>query len=238
MLKPNSVKRVAIVGPGLDFVNKREGLDYYPPQTTQPFAVLDSLMRLGLADETVRLYSLDISPRVDLHIKTAKENAAAGKWYTMQMPWYAEGRWSDELRATFVPYWKKLGASIGETTAAIPVPQGSEGFQTRAVKIRPGIVNAVTPVDMNIVYQQLVLPADERFDLIIGTNIFLYYGAFEQTLARINVASMLKPGGYLLSNDQLQATLAGGLEQVMKTEIPMTGPPVITDYVFCYRRDP
>jgi hypothetical protein len=47
---------------------------------------------------------------------------------------------------------------------------------------------------------------------------------------------MLKPGGYLLSNDKLEDTVPAGLEQVMVTEIPMTGPPVITDYVYCYRR--
>jgi hypothetical protein len=72
--------------------------------------------------------------------------------------------------------------------------------------------------------------------LIIGTNIFLYYGAFEQSLARANVASMLKPGGYLLSNDKLPDTVPSGLDQVMVTDIPMTGPPVMTDYIYCYRR--
>ena len=91
---------------------------------------------------------------------------------------------------------------------------------------------------MNIVFQHLPLPPEERFDLIIGTNIFLYYGAFEQSLARANVAAMLKSGGYLLSNDKLQDTVPSGLEQVMSTEIPMTGVPVITDYIYCYRRTP
>ena len=47
LLKPGSIHRVAIVGPGLDFVNKKSGSDFYPPQTTQPFAVIDSLARLG-----------------------------------------------------------------------------------------------------------------------------------------------------------------------------------------------
>ena len=72
--------------------------------------------------------------------------------------------------------------------------------------------------------------------MIIGTNIFLYYGAFEQSLARVNIAAMLKPGGFLLSNDKLQDSVPSGLEQVMVTDIPMTGAPVITDYIYCYRR--
>jgi len=50
LLKPGGVHRLAIVGPGLDFVNKKFGADFYPPQTTQPFAVIDSLVRLRLAD--------------------------------------------------------------------------------------------------------------------------------------------------------------------------------------------
>jgi len=86
------------------------------------------------------------------------------------------------------------------------------------------------------VYQRLPLAPDQRFDLIVATNIFLYYGDFERSLARVNVAAMLKPGGLLLSNDKLPDTVSSGLEQVMVSEIPMTGPPVITDYVYCYRR--
>jgi hypothetical protein len=236
-LKPGSIGRVAIVGPGLDFVNKQQGVDYYPPQTTQPFAVFDSLLRLGLAKpDSLELYTFDISPRVNLHLETARKNAARGRSYTVQLPWYAEGRWSDDFRAKFTQYWKNLGAQIGQPVAAIAVPPGAPGFATRAVKIRPAVVSRIKPADMNIVFQRLPLAPDERFDLIIGTNIFLYYGGFEQSLARVNIAAMLKPGGFLLSNDKLPDTVPSGLEQVMVSEIPMTGAPVITDYIYCYRR--
>jgi hypothetical protein len=237
MLKPGSIRRVAIVGPGLDFVNKQQGVDYYPPQTTQPFAVLDSLFRLGLAKpEDVELDTFDISSRVNLHIEIARKNAALGRGYTVQLPWFTEGRWSDDFRAKFTQYWQNLGAQIGQPVAAIPVPQEATGFTTKAVDVRPAIVSRVKPVDMNIVFQRLPLAPEQRFDLIIGTNIFLYYGGFEQALARANVAAMLKPGGYLLSNDKLEDTVPSGLEQISVTEIPMTGPPVITDYIYCYRR--
>ena len=237
MLKPGSIRKVAIVGPGLDFVNKQEGADFYPPQTTQPFAVLDSLFRLGLANpETVELYTLDISSRVNVHLQNALKNAGQGRPYTVQLAWYANGRYTDEFRASFVEYWRKLGAQIGEPIAAIPVPEAAEGTMNRSVRIRPGVVKKIAPIDMNIVYQYIPVAGDQRFDLIIGTNIFLYYGAFEQSLARVNIAAMLKPGGYLLSNDKLQDTVPSGLESVLTTDIPMTTPPVITDYIFCYRR--
>ena len=37
---------------------------------------------------------------------------------------------------------------------------------------------------MNIVYQRDgSADADQKFDLIIGTNLFIYYGAFEQSMS-------------------------------------------------------
>jgi hypothetical protein len=59
-----------------------------------------------------------------------------------------------------------------------------------------------------------------------------YYGAFEQFLARSNLAAMLKAGGYLLSNDKLAERPSSGLDLMMTTEIPMTAEPVIiTSYL-------
>jgi hypothetical protein len=82
-LKPHSIQRVAVIGPGLDFANKEMGNDFYPPQTIQPFAVLDSLIRLGLADAGgIALYTLDISEDVNFHIARAHANAIAGRPYT------------------------------------------------------------------------------------------------------------------------------------------------------------
>ncbi len=239
MLKAGNVRRVAVIGPGLDFVNKQEGVDYYPPQTTQPFTLLDSLFRLGLANpKDVDLFTIDISPRVNLHIATAKKNAEQGQPYTVQLPWYREGRWSDDFRLKFSSYWQHLGAQIGDPVAPIPVPEGSSGFETKAIRVRPDVVSRVAPVDMNIVVQALALPPQERFDLIVGTNIFIYYGRLEQSLARANVAAILKPGGLLLSNQQLDDTVSSGLEQIMVVDIPMTGEPVITDHIYCYRLTP
>lgn len=236
-LKPGSVRRIAIVGPGLDFVNKQQGYDFYPPQTIQPFAVLDSLVRLKLTDPaTVELYTMDISSSVNVHIERALKNAAAGKPYVLQLPWYQAGRWTDDFRTAFVSYWTNLGSMIGKPVPAIPVPQGAEGIASRAIAVPPAIVRRITPLDLNIVYQRLELAPEERFDLIIGTNVFVYYGAFEQSLVRANVASMLKPGGFLLSSEKLADRIENGLQPDITTQVPMTGPPVMTDYIFGYRR--
>ena len=133
MLKPGSIRRVAIVGPGLDFVNKQQGVDYYPPQTTQPFAVFDSLLRLGWRSaDSLELYTLDISSRVNLHVEAARKNAARGRPYTVQLPWYSEGRWSDDFRAKFTQLLAELGSAdrtagccdSGAARCAAALPRG------------------------------------------------------------------------------------------------------------------
>jgi hypothetical protein len=235
LLPPHSIRKIAIVGPGLDFVNKQEGVDFYPPQTVQPFAILDSLLRLGLADaDRIQVFTLDISPRVNVHLGRARGDAAAGRPYTVQLPWPSGGRWSGDFRADFTRFWQNLGLQIGDVVDPIPVPDSVSSLEmvTRAVRIRPDCVLKVKPVDMNIVFERLPVSGTERFDLIIGTNVFVYYGTFEQSLAWLNIQAMLRPGGYLLSNDRLKD------DPVLVTEIPMTSSPVITDYVFCYRTQP
>lgn len=238
LLRAGSVRRVAIVGPGLDFANKENGSDFYPLQTIQPFAVLDSLRQLGLADSAgIEIYTLDISPDVNFHVARARKTAATGKAYVVQLPWDTAARQTPEYRQAFIDYWQKLGASIGETVPAIAVPAGAAATtQTRAVKIRPEFAQRMTPLDTNIVFQHLALPPEEGFDLIIGTNIFIYFGAFEQALARKNMSLMLKPGGFVLSNDALPGTPADGLSDSLKTSQLVARNPDRIEYMFTYER--
>ncbi len=63
------------------------------------------------------------------------------------------------------------------------------------MRIRPDVVLACQPVDLNIVLERLNLPTAGRFDLMVATNIFVYYDPFEQSLALENAGAMLKTGG-------------------------------------------
>lgn len=237
LLKPGSVHRVAIVGPGLDFANKEGGFDFYPLQTTQPFAVLDSLLRLGIADPSkIEIYTLDISQDVNLHIARARQMAGLGRPYVVQLAWNTERPMSDEYRNDFIAYWQQLGSKIGIAVPPIPVPRSAGAIRSRAVKIQPSFVRQIIPLDINIVYQRLALPPEQAFDLVIGTNIFLYYGEFEQSLARANIAAMLRPGGFLLSNDKLPDTVPSGIDDVLDTPVISSVEPFIRDIVFCYQR--
>ena len=173
LLASAAVHRVAIVGPGLDFTDKREGYDFYPPQTLQPFAVIDSLKRLGLAGGDLRVATLDLSPRINRHVAAARERARTGAGYVLQLPRDTSFEWNPLL----VKYWEQLGDRIGGPATAAAAPPGVE---MRAVRVRPEIVRSIMPADLNIVLQRIEpLAAGERYDLMVATNILVYYDVFE-----------------------------------------------------------
>ncbi len=235
LLKPGSIHRVAIVGPGLDFVNKNSGSDFYPPQSTQPFAVIDTLARLQLADPaTIELTTFDISSRVNKHLTRARTEAAAGRWYTIQLLSSPSDQWSKDYAAGFMEYWQKLGNEIGKPAQRIPVPDAASDIWNRAVSVRPAVVLRVNPDDMNVVFQTIPLPPEKQFDLVIGTNIFVYYDSFEQSLARANLATMIKPGGFLITNEALAGKAPTKLVDSLQTKIIVT--PSDTEYMYTYAR--
>jgi hypothetical protein len=198
LLAATSVRRVAVIGPGLDFTDKQDGYDFYPQQTIQPFAVIDSLLRLGLAAPgDLRVTTLDLSARINDHLSRARARAAQGASYVVQLP--RDPGWKPDL----ADYWSKFGDRIGGAATPVAVPPALGDIKVRAVKIRPGVVLSVSPEDLNVVLQRLSLPATEQFDLVIATNILVYYDIFEQSLALANVEKMLRPGGFLLSNNAL-----------------------------------
>ncbi|MBZ5631728.1 MAG: class I SAM-dependent methyltransferase [Acidobacteriia bacterium] len=224
MLREGQVARVAVVGPGLDFIDKNDesGYDYYPQQTVQPFALYDSLVRLKLARaNALSLSILDISQRVIDHIQRARERARKNTGYVIQLPRDVSRPWPPEL----VSYWSSLGDQVGTAVMPVRPPEifqslnGGQGLETRAVRIRPDAVLACQPTDLNIVLERIDLTAANRFDLVIGTNIFVYYDSFEQTLALENAGAMLKPGGLLLSNDRLPEVPGGSMRLAGTTEV-------------------
>ena len=210
VLREGQVARVAVIGPGLDFIDKSEesGYDYYPQQTVQPFALYDSLVRLGLARaNAVSLSILDISSRVLDHIRLARERARKNTGYVVQLPRDLARPWPPEL----LDYWRSLGGGVGAAVTPIQPPRIFQGLETRAVRIRPDVVLACDPLDIDIVLERRNLPLADRFDLVVGTNIFVYYDAFEQALALENAGAMLKTGGLLLTNDKLPEVHGGSM---------------------------
>jgi hypothetical protein len=191
-----SLNRIAIVGPGLDFVDKQEGFDFYAPQSLQPFTLADSLLQCGLATRSaLSITTIDISPRVNGHLRAAVRRAKERRTvYRLVLPWNP-GSVSSEATA----YWKRAGAQVGRAFAA-RAPRNMAVI-ARGVAVSPEIVRRIQPVDASIVSDRLILPDDQQFDLVLASNVLVYYDTFEQTLALASVAAMLKPGGVLLTND-------------------------------------
>ena len=233
LVAPNSVARVAVVGPGLDFADKQEGLDIYPVQTIQPFAVLDSLMRLGLAAAGgARLVTMDINPRVTQHLESATDLARRGVPYVIQLPRDASLPWSPGLAA----YWDRFGERIGRPVAPVPPPAAAGAVRLRAVEVRPAVIQAVAPSDLDIVLQRpSPMSDDDRFDLVVATNVLVYYDVFEQSLALANIASLLRPGGVLLTNTPLFPLPAIPMALAGETRVDVTT--TAADWVQWYVRE-
>jgi predicted TPR repeat methyltransferase len=79
-------------------------------------------------------------------------------------------------------------------------------IRTRSVRIQPGVVRSIVPRDLNLVIDRLPVGDDERFDLIVATNVLVYYDLFEQALAASNAAAMLRPGGMFVTNTAVLPT--------------------------------
>jgi hypothetical protein len=213
-----------VIGPGLDFSDKNEAFsyDYYPQQTLQPFALYDSLLRLGLARaNAVSMSIFDISSRVIEHIQRARGRARMNTGYVIQLPRDLADPWPADL----IAYWRSLGDRVGGEVAPIRPPEifrlmnGGQGLETRAVRVRPDVVLACQPMDLNIVLERIHLDEADRFDLMVGTNIFIYYDAFERSLALENAGAMLKHGGLLLTNDRMPEVPGGSMRQAGVTDV-------------------
>jgi SAM-dependent methyltransferase len=193
-----SVTRAAVVGPGLDFADKQEGFDFYPVQTLQPFTAIDSLLRCGLAPpEGLRVTTIDVSPRVNSHLRAAGDRAKRSRDpYRLVLPWDPGSMWLADAGG----YWRQAGDQIG-TPFSVPAPPALPDVQARGVLVPAEIVDRLRVVEANIVLDRLDLPDTARFDLVVATNVLIYYDTFEQTLALAGIAALLRPGAVLITND-------------------------------------
>lgn len=233
LLSAGSVGRVGIIGPGLDFTDKQEGYDFYRTQTVQPFAVMDSLVRLGLAKPgKLEVDSLDLSSRVLEHVERARRAALEGRPYTIQLPRDPLRGWKPEL----VAYWKRFGDQIGGSVPAVAVPPSLRGIESRAVAVRPAFVKRMRPLDVNIVLQREQVPQEAKFDLLVATNVLVYYDTLEQSLALANIQSMLRPGGFLLTNNLLLELPSSKMRSGDYVSVEYSSRPADGDRILWYRR--
>lgn len=185
------IRRVLIIGPGLDLAPRTALIEDGPPESYQPWAVIDALLSLGLSRaDDLEVVGADINPRVVEHLRWAH---AAPPTLTL----VSEIAESDRISFTpeFRDYFDRLGRSIGEVTADAA---GPAGHLRKTVRVGAAAARALSAEPLDIVTERLV---GGPFDLVVVTNVLPYFDDVELMLALDNITSMLTPGGVLLHNE-------------------------------------
>lgn len=234
LLTAGSVRRAAIVGPGLDFADKQDGYDFYPQQSLQPFALADSLLRLGLSRaDDLTLVSLDLNPQVNHHLESAASAARRGAGaYVLQLPRDLGVAWTADAEG----YWARFGDAAGVPETPLPAPKEAGAVRSRAVRVRPELVAKLQVRDANVVLQRPRPSAGAELDLIVATNILVYYDVFEQCLALANAGAMLRTGGFLLSNNAILELPGSAMRSVGYNTTAYSSREADGDHVVWYRK--
>jgi hypothetical protein len=109
----------------------------------------------------------------------------------------------------------------GERRLEFRIPPGDPEYEiwghSLASKLRNvprNVADAVTAQKLNIITQRL----DATYDLVIATNVLLYFKDTELLLAVANIESMLRAGGYFIHNEVRavldRVTAAAGLNAI------------------------
>jgi chemotaxis methyl-accepting protein methylase len=104
------------------------------------------------------------------------------------------------------------------------------------VAVGPRFASRVTPLNLNVVAQCAQLEQGQGFDLVIATNILVYYDRFQQALAMASIARMMNPGGIFLANDALSAHHVQSLEFLDRHTVAFATSGPYGDNVLAYRR--
>jgi hypothetical protein len=227
------LRRVLIVGPGLDLAPRTALIDEAPPESYQPWAVIDALVELGLARlDDLEVVGADINPRVVEHLRRERTappslRLVSGLQQTAQL----------SLERDYRDYFGLLGDAISASRAPVT---DVHGRLTKVVRVQPSAALVLTAAPLDIVTARL---DGALFDLAIATNILPYFDDVELALATSNIAAMLAPGGILLHNEPRAAlreiAQAAGLPLEQSRQAPIAtvaGAPPLADTIFLHRR--
>jgi hypothetical protein len=227
------IRRVLIVGPGIDLAPRTGMLEAGPPQSYQPWAVIDALVGLGLSRlDDLEVVGADINPRVVDHLRAARQAPPRLRLVTGI---------GESATLTLLPdyreYFAALGKSVGSVSAGGTAPVG---HLSKSISVGPNAAATLRAEPLNVVTERLDLPF---FDLVVATNILPYFEKVELLLAVSNIAGMLGPGGIFLHNDtrpevQEFAAAAGlPVEQLRQVIIAnVTGAPPLADTIWLHRK--
>jgi hypothetical protein len=200
------IRRVLIVGPGLDLAPRTGFIEAGPPESYQPWTVIDALFALGLSRaDDLEVVGADINPRVVQHLRRARAEPP-------RLTLVSGIRESPTLSVTeeYRDYFTRLGRAIatGKEGAVSDVT----GHLRKTISVGPSAARVLSAETLDVVTESLDAPP---FDLVIATNILPYFDDAELMLAMGNVARMLAPGGVFLHNEarplMIEVTAALGM---------------------------
>jgi hypothetical protein len=227
------VRRVLIVGPGLDLAPRTGLLDASPPESYQPWTAIDALLALGLAGaDDLEVTAADINPRVVDHLRGSADHAPMLRLVSGIQE--TDG-------VTFSREYRDYFAGLGRAAGAIDTAAAPEsGRMAKAMRVDRRAARTLRAETLDVVTERLDAAP---FDIVIATNILPYFDDTELALAMSNIAGMLAPGGVLLHNDARPAmadvTAAAGLrfEQARQAIIAtVRGAPPLGDSIWLHRK--
>jgi hypothetical protein len=187
-----TIRRVLIVGPGLDLAPRTGLLEEGPPESYQPWAVMDALLALGLSSAgDLEIVGADINPRVVQHLRRAHANPPA-------LTLVSGIRESETVALSneYRDYFARLGKAIGDVQPG--VSPAETGHLRKTVRVHTAAARGLSAETLDVVTERL---EGKPFDLIVATNLLPYFDDAELMLAMSNVAAMLAPGGIFLHNE-------------------------------------
>ncbi len=233
------IRRVLIVGPGLDLAPRTGLVEAGPPESYQPWAVIDALLSLGLSRAgDLQVVGADINPRVVDHLTRSRDHPPV-------LTLVSEIRESDSttLSADYREYFAQLGKAIADEDDP---PRGGiatlvQGHLRKTVRVGKPAAGALAAATLDVVTERL---DGKTFDLIVATNILPYFDDAELMLAMSNVAGMLAPGGVFLHNEarpllgEVTAALGLPFEQSRHVVIASVrgAPAPLSDSVWLHRK--
>jgi hypothetical protein len=186
------IRRVLIVGPGLDLAPRTGMLDLAAPQSYQPWAVIDAVLGLSLARASeLEVVAADINPRVVAHLRRAAANPPS-----LTLVSEIHDTATVKLTPEYREYFGGLGKAAGQTRN--DTGGGPGGHLRKQLQVSRDAARTLTAEPLDVVTERL---DDGRFDLVIATNILPYFDDVELSLAMANIGAMLAPGGLFLHNE-------------------------------------
>jgi hypothetical protein len=229
------IRRLLIVGPGLDLAPRTALLEAGPPESYQPWAVIDALLALGLSRvEDLEVVAADINPRVVEHLARARNGPP-----TLALVSEIRGSGTVTLSEEYRDYFARLGHAIGDVQAGASTL--AAGHLHKTLRVRPEVARTLRAERLDVVAERLPSPT---FDLVVATNILPYFDDVQLMLALTNIAGMLAPDGIFLHNEgralmhDLTAALGLPVEQSRHAVIASVrgAPAPLADSVWLHRK--